>query len=699
MVNFFSFAKAAFAPERKCPYEIISDALQAWEAGDAPRADQLFRKGITAYQSNEPEGADFALGRYGAFLLDQGRSNDAQRVLEQAIDLKTDIPAIWSDYLGIPASRHDIDAFKHAAAKLDSRGTGGPAPEFLLAHARSADREGATFFAEQLARWVIERCARSKDQEGRWAAIGDLGRILERDGRLAEAMKLWDDGFKEGSRDPETITRLSMHLERAKDYGVAALVIREGLARRLPANTEEALRKRLARCEEKSEPAGKKPKKRAQVPAYSVRKESALFELLFQVRLKMSVADLAVVNNAVRCVLTSKEFSALVDLNCGTGDEIRRIEKLPRFTDIRYAPDGRAIGICRTAAVGRGPTLLRFLSADGQLIAESSVPDATSEVALGTDLWYVGCRNGFLYGFGLDGRQRWAWETPGASQSTENVYFRPCPYYVSSRSSFAVVASMGNIYAVSPTGKTLWHAAIPNEHQTKWNFTVPVPGAAPLQQPYRVLGLPAGAPRDQVKSAYRRLALATHPDRNPNNPEATANFRHIQEAYERILVGQGGGTSSTAAALTISFEIQGMGPTASFVTGTSTGAVVGSSQGRIYTFDGKGSLLDARVVGDGTVRVALRADGTLGAAWCDNTLLFFREAKVVNAAESVAWPRDLAMWGEHVVLWQRNELAIFDVLGRTLCALEFSKSISAIAVHDDTLYCAAGALAAFRKAE
>ena len=148
-MKFFSFAKAAFAPERKRPYEIISDALQAWEAGDAPRADQLFRKGITAYQSNEPDGADFALGRYGAFLLDQGRSNDAQRVLEQAIDLKTDIPAIWSDYLGIPASRHDIDAFKHAAAKLDSRGTGGPAPEFLLVHARSADREGATFFAEQ----------------------------------------------------------------------------------------------------------------------------------------------------------------------------------------------------------------------------------------------------------------------------------------------------------------------------------------------------------------------------------------------------------------------------------------------------------------------------------------------------------------------------------------------------------------------
>ena len=60
------------------------------------------------------------------------------------------------------------------------------------------------------------------------------GWILEREGRLEEAMKLWRDAFKEGSHDPETIQRLSMHLERAKEYGAAAEVIREALARRLP---------------------------------------------------------------------------------------------------------------------------------------------------------------------------------------------------------------------------------------------------------------------------------------------------------------------------------------------------------------------------------------------------------------------------------------------------------------------------------
>jgi hypothetical protein len=131
-VKFFSFTKATFRPERKRPYEIISEALQAWDADDAARADQFFRRGIAAYQSNEPDGVDFALGRYGAFLLDQGRIADAERVLQQAIELKTDIPAIRSDYIGIFAARHDIEAFKNAVARLDSCRNGGPVPEFSL---------------------------------------------------------------------------------------------------------------------------------------------------------------------------------------------------------------------------------------------------------------------------------------------------------------------------------------------------------------------------------------------------------------------------------------------------------------------------------------------------------------------------------------------------------------------------------------
>jgi len=680
------------------PFDAIAKAEQAWHAGDSARAETLFEVGIAAYEREDPEGLAFALGRFGAFLLAQGRRDEAARVLERAIQQKTNIPAIWSDYLRIAVDRRDIDSFKHGVERMDELVGHYIKPGLLLEHARRAEREGSSAFAEQLARWIIERSAHNGDMEGRWSAIGNLGRILERAGQLDQAVKLWREAFDEGSCDPDTASRLSMHLERSNDYEGAIRVIREALTRPLSASAEESLRKRVARCEEKA--VGRdasKTCKRADVAAYSVRRGSALFEPVFQVRFKPSVDDVGILDKTARCLSTSKGASTLVDVDLTNGSVIRRIENLPLLGNAWFAPDGRGIGVRRTAAVGRGPTLLRFLSAEGRVAAESSVPDATSNIAMGPDLWYVGCRNGFLYGFGFDGRQRWAWETPGASDYADNAYFRPCPYYVASHRSFAAVASMGNIYAISPNGSTLWDAPIPNERETRWEFTIPFHGIRGSQEPYGVLELPPNAPRERVKSAYRRLALATHPDRNPNDKDATAKFRRIQEAYERILAGHTD-DGAPSAGITVSMEFKGGGPTASFLGASSAGLViVGSSQGRLYIFDGNGSLREARVLGDGPVRVAVRPDGRVGAAWCSDALLFFREDKIVNAAESVDWPQALTMFGDDVVLWRRNMLQVMNAYGQLMWSVEFSKSITNVLAQGDRLVCAAGALTAFRR--
>jgi len=681
----------------KRPFDTIAEALQAWQADDTLLAENLFEQGIDAYKRREPDGVDFALGRYGAFLVDQGRKDDAARILEQALERKTDIPAIWSDYLRLVADHRDVESFKRSIERMAASVRYRVEPEFVLAHARRADREGAADFAEAVARWVVERATAENDKEGRWAAIGALGRILERGGRVDEAVRLWRDAFYEGSRDPNTSSRLSMQLEWAKDYAGSVAVMREALSRGLPADVEESLRKRLARCEDKTADTSRtRTHKRPDVAAYSVRRKSSLLEPIFQVRLKPAVKDLDLVDHAARCLLASKESSTLVDIDLETGSEIRRVENLPLLGDTWFAPDGRGIGIRRTAAVGQGRTLLRFLGADGRVAAESSVPDATSEIALGPDLWYVGCRNGCLYAFGVDGKQRWVWETPGSKECDNNEYFRPCPYYVASRQSFAAVASMGNIYAVSPNGKTLWHAALPNERQTRWEFTVPIQGGQGSQEAYHALGLPLDAPRNDVKSAYRRLALSTHPDRNPGDKDAAAKFRLIQGAYEQILAGPAT-TGAGPAGITLSMEIQGFGPTASFLAANAAGVVVGSSQGRLYVFNENGSLREARVLGDGPVRAALRPDGMVGAAWCSNALLFFKENKIVNAAEVLDWPRALTMLGDNVVLWWGNEVRVMDACGRVLWAVAFSKTVTGVAAHGDTLVCAAGVLTAFRQ--
>ncbi len=51
---------------------------------------------------------------------------------------------------------------------------------------------------------------------------------------------------------------------------------------------------------------------------------------------------------------------------------------------------------------------------------------------------------------------------------------------------------------------------------------------------YRILGLHPGATERQIKSAYRKLALRYHPDRN-SDPGAEAKFGEIHEAYSRLM--------------------------------------------------------------------------------------------------------------------------------------------------------------------
>jgi curved DNA-binding protein CbpA len=60
--------------------------------------------------------------------------------------------------------------------------------------------------------------------------------------------------------------------------------------------------------------------------------------------------------------------------------------------------------------------------------------------------------------------------------------------------------------------------------------------------PYRVLGVSTGATKDEIKAAFRKLALVHHPDLHVNasaavKANAESTFRALNEAYSALTDG------------------------------------------------------------------------------------------------------------------------------------------------------------------
>ncbi|MDJ0719056.1 MAG: DnaJ domain-containing protein [Prochloraceae cyanobacterium] len=53
-----------------------------------------------------------------------------------------------------------------------------------------------------------------------------------------------------------------------------------------------------------------------------------------------------------------------------------------------------------------------------------------------------------------------------------------------------------------------------------------------LDKSYKTLKIKKGAPLEEIKASYRKLARKYHPDLNPRNKRAESRFREITQAYQ-----------------------------------------------------------------------------------------------------------------------------------------------------------------------
>jgi Tfp pilus assembly protein PilF len=425
-------------------------------------AERAFQRAIRTYeQENDSDGVAYALGRQGYCYEQSGEVEKALATYRRAVDLETDIPAIYHGLISLLVAMGDLDEAFLTAERWRQHGgihiTGTPYQIFIGLGA-GLTREKSFEEAIALLSRTVAAISHQDFPEEHWAATGRLAYAYEKAGKLDAAMETCSAAIKAGTNDRQTYARYLMYLQKQKQYEQALAIIQQGLKVQRDAAWEADLRKRQQRIERE---AGLAPKDAPLkiIPVFSVRHGKQSVSLLRQVKFSPQLTNLCAGQQVVYASSAGKG-PMLRALEIENASAIWEVD-LPEPTSGIVVAGDSIVTYAQEGRVGDGATILRFFDSVGREICNHRLPDAPSDVVSSGELVYAGCRDGRLYAFSSQGRRLWSYEVPAGIDAGDSAYMRPCPYYVRAASNQVVFSTFSEVFAVDTRGKLRWRWSTP----------------------------------------------------------------------------------------------------------------------------------------------------------------------------------------------------------------------------------------------
>ena len=430
-------------------------------------AERAFQRAIQAYEKQKDvNGVAYVLGRMGN-CYEQGNEVDkAIKTYRRAVELKTDIPAIYSNLISLLVEQSALDEAFYISGQWHEYGQrhiNEPVYQIFINLGARLIRKKRYEEAITLLSRTVEAISVQNFPNEHWAAKGQLGYAYEKAGNTDAAMNVFTTAIKNGSNDRQTYTRYIMYLEKTKQYEQALHIIKKGLKIQHDAAWEVDLRKRQQRIERKT---GYLPKDTVPkiIPVFSIRHGEKSISLIHQVKFSPQLTNVTV-GQGIAYATSGGKNPKLSAWQIDTAAMDWQID-LPEAADGIVVTPESIVTYAQQGRIGNGLTILHFLDLAGNEASIQRLPDAPSQIVTDNEHIYVGCRDGKLYAFSRWGKRLWSYRVPGSKDYQESAYTRPSPYYISTTSNFVVFSSFSNIFALNTEGHLLWQWSVPERQLT-----------------------------------------------------------------------------------------------------------------------------------------------------------------------------------------------------------------------------------------